>query len=102
MKKNKKISIIINDLSFYSHRLPIAEELIKKGFEVCIGYGVLEEQISIFRAKRLEICFDTMKRGGVNPIKEIQTIINIYHKRKPDLIHLVTIKPYLYGGIVST
>ena len=35
MKKNKKISIIINDLSFfYSHRLPIAEELIKKVFEV--------------------------------------------------------------------
>ena len=107
MKKNKKISIIINDLSFfYSHRLPIAEELIKKGFEVCIGYGVLGRTDKYFlERKDLKFVSIPMKRGGVNPIKEIQTIINIWKfikKEKPDLIHLVTIKPYLYGGIVST
>lgn len=106
MKKNKKISIIINDLSFfYSHRLPIAEELIKKGFEVCIGYGVLGRTDKYFlERKDLKFVSIPMKRGGVNPIKEIQTIINIWKfikKEKPDLIHLVTIKPYLYGGIVS-
>ena len=106
MKKNKKISIIINDLSFfYSHRLPIAEELIKKGFEVCIGYGVLGRTDKYFlERKDLKFVSIPMKRGGINPIKEIQTIINIWKfikKEKPDLIHLVTIKPYLYGGIVS-
>ena len=79
--------------------------MIKKGFEVCIGYGVLGRTDKYFlERKDLKFVSIPMKRGGVNPIKEIQTIINIWKfikKEKPDLIHLVTIKPYLYGGIVS-
>ena len=35
-------SKILNYLSFFlSHRLPIAEALLAKGFEVFIGYGEL-------------------------------------------------------------
>ena len=26
---------------------------------------------------------------------------NFFRKEKPDIVHLVTIKPYLYGGIIS-
>ena len=41
MKKyDKKILFLVNDLSFFcSHRLPIAEAMRSKGFEVLIAYG---------------------------------------------------------------
>ena len=40
MKKNKKILIFFNYLSFFvSHRLPVAEALLDDGIDVFIGYG---------------------------------------------------------------
>ena len=40
MKKNKKILILVNYLSFFvSHRLPVAEALLDDGIDVFIGYG---------------------------------------------------------------
>ena len=42
MQKNKKLLILVNNLNFFlSHRLPIAEASIKKGFDVVVGYGEL-------------------------------------------------------------
>ena len=42
MNKNKKLLILINDLSFFiSHRLSIAEAALSKDFNVVIGYGAL-------------------------------------------------------------
>ena len=45
-----------------------------------------------------------MYRGSINPIKNIKTIfyLEIFKKEKPDIVHLITIKPYLYGGLVSS
>ena len=45
-----------------------------------------------------------MERGRINPIKDLQSfyyIWNFFRKERPDIVHLVTIKPYLYGGIVA-
>ncbi len=106
MNINKKILILVNDLSFLiSHRLPIAKASIAKGFEVVIGYGELGganpkilEQIGI---KTIHV---PIHRGGINLFKEFKSFIYIwkfFRKEKPDIVHLVTIKPYLYGGIIS-
>ncbi len=45
-----------------------------------------------------------MERGRINPFKDLQSfyfIWNFFKKERPDIVHLVTIKPYLYGGIVA-
>lgn len=45
-----------------------------------------------------------IKRGEINPIKDLKTLYYIwkfFKREKPDVVHLVTIKPYLYGGIIS-
>jgi glycosyltransferase involved in cell wall biosynthesis len=45
-----------------------------------------------------------MQRGGLNPFKELKTFLYIWRffkNVKPDIVHLVTIKPYLYGGFIS-
>ena len=44
-----------------------------------------------------------MQRGGTNPFKELKTLfyLEIFLIEKPDIAHLITIKPYLYGGVAS-
>lgn len=45
-----------------------------------------------------------MYRGGTNFFYEIKTIYSIWKllkKIEPKILHLITIKPYLYGGIVA-
>jgi glycosyltransferase involved in cell wall biosynthesis len=106
MKKNKKILFLVNYLSFFlSHRLPVAEALIAKGFEVFIGYGELRgADPKLLEQKGFKVDFIPMQPGSFNFLKDFKTFyyIWVFFKRvKPDIAHLITIKPYLYGGIVS-
>ena len=106
MKNNKKILIFVNYLSFFvSHRLPIAEALLAKGFEVFIGYGELRgADPKLLEQRGFKVNFIPMQPGGFNLLKDLKTVycIWVFFKRvKPDIVHLVTIKPYLYGGIIS-
>ena len=106
MKKDKKIIILVNYLSFFlSHRLPIAEALLAKGFEVFVGYGELRgADPKILEQKGIKVEFIPMQPASFNLFKELKTLYCIwifFKKIKPDIVHLITIKPYLYGGIVA-
>lgn len=106
IKKKIKFLILVNNLSFFcSHRLPIAETLIKKGCDVIIGYGELGgADKKLLYKKGFRLRFIPMYRGTMNLFKDLKTLFylfSFFKKEKPDLVHLVTIKPYLYGGIIS-
>ena len=108
MKKNKKILILVNQLSFFiSHRLPIAEAALADGFNVVIGYGEVgraDTDPKILEQKGFKIKYISMYRGGINLLKDLKTCFHIwkfFKKEKPDIVHLITNKPYLYGGIIS-
>jgi len=108
MKKRKKLLFLVNQLSFFiSHRLPIAKAALDKGFNVVIGYGELgsdDANPKLLEQKGFKIKYISMHRGGINIIEDLKTCFYIWKflkKEKPDIVHLVTIKPYLYGGIIS-
>lgn len=94
--------VVNNPAYFVSHRLAIGLSLLQQGYQVyVIGPGDcpqgLQEQGFIFQSV-------SMSRKGKNPFSELNTIFELYKlfKRiKPDVVHLVTIKPYLYGGIAA-
>ena len=101
-----KLVILINDLSFFcSHRLPIAEASINKSFDIVVGYGELGgADPKILEKKGIKASFVPMKRGSINVLKDLQSLFYIwlfFKREKPDIVHLVTIKPYLYGGIIA-
>ena len=94
MKKNKKVLILVNYLSFFiSHRLPIAEALLAKGFEVFIGYGELRgADPKILEQRGFKVYFIPMQPGGFNLLNDFKTFYYIwgFFKRvKPDIVHLV-------------
>jgi glycosyltransferase involved in cell wall biosynthesis len=98
--------IIVNDLKFFlSHRLNIALTAKKSGYKVYIGYGA-SDRISMLSLKKinLEFFYVPIKRGGFNPWNEIKSLYYIWRlikKIKPSVVHLITLKPCLYGGIIN-
>lgn len=102
----KKILILANDLSYFlSHRLPVAQAAIAAGYKVSIGYGelgsVAPESLMKFHFPVYHV---PMQRGGTNPLQELQSLYamwRFFRSEQPDLVHLVTIKPYLYGGLIA-
>lgn len=104
LKYNQRLLIIVNDPAFFlSHRAPVAVAAKKKGFDVHVAtaYSEAAEQIISLGLNYHRI---PMTRSGLNPISEIRCLVGIYKLIKdinPHLIHLVTIKPVLYGGFIA-
>jgi glycosyltransferase involved in cell wall biosynthesis len=106
MKKNKKLLFLVNNLSFFmSHRLPIAKAALVSGFDVVIGVGEFgTADPKLLKHKNFKVILVPMQRGGTNLFNEFKTFFYIWRffkKEKPDLVHLISIKPYLYGGIIA-
>ncbi|WFE68794.1 glycosyltransferase family 4 protein [Thiomicrospira sp. R3] len=99
----KRIAFVVNNSAYFvSHRMPIGLALINKDFEVhVIGPGVCPE---ILADKGFKYHSVAMSRKGMKPFAELSTIIalrRLFKQIQPGLVHLVTIKPYLYGGIAA-
>lgn len=100
----KKILYVVNDPGFFvSHRLPLAVAAQSAGYEVHVAspegasVGVLDSHGLCHHAVPLS-------RGGLNVVSELRLALALYRlfrKIKPDVVHLVTIKPVFYGGLAA-
>jgi glycosyltransferase involved in cell wall biosynthesis len=101
----KKILFVVNTSVFFiSHRLEIAKHAKDKGFEVHVASAY--DQNSVQKIEREGFFYHEINfsRTGGNIFRELSTVMSLYtlfKMIKPDLVHLITIKPYLYGGIVA-
>ena len=103
---NKKILFVVNELNFFlSHRLSIAKEASKKGYLVHLAIEnkkltkVENEQLKDFQIHNYHV-----SRSNLNIIFEIYTFISLFlliKKINPQLVHLITMKPIIYGGIIN-
>lgn len=100
----KKILFIVNTLDFFlSHRLPLAIAAKQAGYEVHIAAASNDKAIKL-QTYGFKYHILPFSRSGQNPIYEIKTVVKLFSlflRVKPDLVHLITIKPVLYGGIVA-
>jgi glycosyltransferase involved in cell wall biosynthesis len=95
---------VINSAEFFlSHRLTVATSAKQSGFTVHVatGSGPACQQVKKlgFQHHLLPI-----SRSGRNPFVELRALWALYllvRKIRPDLVHLVTVKPVLYGGLVA-
>lgn len=103
MKKGKLIFVVNAPQFFVSHRLPLAVAAREAGYEVHVATAVGDDvaKIESMGFKHHSVSF---ARSGQNPFYEIITFLRLFRLfvlLKPDLIHAVTIKPVLYGGIAA-
>jgi len=99
-----KILFVANvDWFFISHRLIIAEEAKKNGFDVIVAAkdtGRSQEIID----KGIQFINLSFSRSGTNLIREFITLIKvfkIYYILRPDIVHHITLKPVIYGSLIA-
>ena len=105
-EKTKKISVlIVSNCTWYLYnfRKELISQLSEKGY-----YLILVSPLDNYYC-RLKKYFNSkenlfLNRGSENPFLEIITMVSllfIYIKYRPDLVHHFTIKPCLYGGTIA-
>lgn len=100
----KKLLFLVNvDWFFLSHRLPIAIEALNQGYEVHVATGITDK-LDVLRSHGLIVHPLNIERSSTGLVGEVRTfwgILQVFRKVKPDVAHLVTIKPVLFGGIAA-
>lgn len=101
---SKVILFVVNAPEFFlSHRLPVAVAAKEAGYEVHVA-SADGDSVENIREKGFFHHSINFARSGQNPLVELVTILSLlrlFQKIKPDLVHLITIKPVLYGGIAA-
>ena len=99
-----RVLFVVNDGWFFlSHRLPIAKALIADGHDVHLAAN---QDLSRKQIEGAGIqCHDwNLKPRSIGVVSEVVAFISllkIFVKCKPSTLHLVTIKPVLYGGALA-
>ena len=91
------------DWFFLSHRLPIGLEALEQGYEVHLVTKFTKYK-KYFLEKGFILHPLEMHRTQINLFKLINNFLKIFlliTKIKPNLVHAITIKPVILGGIAS-
>ena len=103
MKPRKLLFVVNLDSFFISHRLPIALEAQRQGYQVHLATKITNKYEEL---NNLGISIHplTMSRSSTNLLSlwfTLHELWVLFRKVKPDIVHLVTIKPILLGGLVA-
>jgi len=100
----RRLLIVTNvDWFFLSHRLPVALGALSRGYEVHVAasltgpierlesYGFIVHSIEMHRSAS----------GLLSSTRLFFDFLHLFRSLKPDVLHLVTIKPILVGGLAA-
>lgn len=97
-----RLLYIVNDAAFFvSHRLPLGIRGRQLGLDVAIAAPDGPGRLAIERAG-LRFLPVPMERSGAAPWREAATVRaleRLLRHERPSLLHNVTVKPVIYGGI---
>ena len=99
-----KLLFVVNvDWFFISHRLPIAMQAIEQGYEVHIATAITDKLETLQSAGLIvhPLSISRSGSGAADLWSTCRALWTIYRQVKPDIVHLVTIKPVLLGGLVA-
>ena len=95
--------LVSEDWYFCSHRLPIARAARDAGAEILVATSVADHGVAIegegFRLLPVKI-----ERSGLNALTDLSTLwslIRLYRRERPDIVHHVALKPVLYGSLAA-
>jgi glycosyltransferase involved in cell wall biosynthesis len=101
---SRTLMFVVNvDWFFLSHRLPIALEALRQGYQVHIATGLTDKLDELQRHGLVvhPLALDRSSAGLGNAWRTMLELWSVFKIVQPDLVHLVTIKPVLLGGLVA-
>ncbi len=99
----KLLFVVTEDWYLVSHRLPLAIAAQQAGFKVSVATRLVKHQ-HIITEHGLQVIPFNMERRGLDPlhlIREIYSLVSILRRERPDIIHLVALRPVIVGGIAT-
>jgi glycosyltransferase involved in cell wall biosynthesis len=99
-----RLLFVVNvDWFFLSHRLPIALEARRQGYSVHIATGLTNKLDELQRHGFVvhPLALDRSSTGLGNALRTMLQLWRVFRAVRPDVVHLVTIKPVLLGGLVA-
>jgi glycosyltransferase involved in cell wall biosynthesis len=102
-RRRKLLFLVTEDWYFVSHRLDLAVAARRAGYEVAVATRV-DRHGDRIREAGLGLHPVDFNRGGLNPFKDVFTLLRIaaiYRREAPDIVHHVALKPVLYGSLVA-
>ena len=102
--QTKKTLFLVNvDWFFIAHRLPIAKKALSEGYDVYLLTNITKN-INDIKSLGIKIVPLKINRSNALIIPNLLIFLKIlfyFLKIQPDIIHLVTVKPVLFGGIAA-
>ncbi len=106
-----RLLFLINDARFFvTHILPLARAAVAAGFDTHVAAPFqgaaldMADELAAIRGSGAQLHDLPISRGGMAVLGELRTLYAIgqlaLHLR-PDILHCITIKPVLYGGLVA-
>lgn len=100
----KRILYVVNDAGFFlSHRLPLAQAARADGYEVHVATPQDDASESI-SSNGFKFHSVILGRRSMSLLSEFQSFLCLYGLYKsicPDIVHHVTLKPVIYGGLAA-
>ncbi|MEL6504228.1 MAG: glycosyltransferase [Pseudomonadota bacterium] len=97
------ILLVTNDLAYFrAHRERLALDLLAMGHEVSVASGGCEGADRDGWDPRLSLYELNLDKHRLRPLGDLGlawTLRGLYGRLKPDVVHCITIKPILFGGI---
>jgi len=95
--------VVNEDWAFVSHFFERAVAAKSAGYNVAISAHCGEKR-AVLEGAGFTIYPHSISRSGTNPLIEIQNLfamIKVFRKSKPDIIHLIALKPIVIGAIAA-
>jgi glycosyltransferase involved in cell wall biosynthesis len=99
-----KLLIIVNDVRFFiSHRLPLAIAARDSGYDVAVAAPShpTAEQIVAEGIAFYDLPLPRKRGAIISELRGIVAVWKLLALTKPNVVHLVTAKPIIFGGIIS-
>ena len=101
---SRTLLFVVNvDWFFLSHRLPIALAALREGYQVHIATGLTDKRAEL-EGHGLVVHPLALERSSASLRNAWRTGVQlwrVFRSVRPDVLHLVTIKPVLLGGLVA-
>ncbi|MBT3504639.1 MAG: glycosyltransferase family 4 protein [Piscirickettsiaceae bacterium] len=102
-EKPTLLFVVNVDWFFLSHRLPIALEALRHGYQVHIATSLTDRlaQLQSYGLVVHPLALNRSSAGLANMLHTMWQLLRVFRTVRPDVVHLVTIKAVLLGGFAA-